>query len=290
MSKPTIGFIGIGIMGHSMAANLMKAGYPVQVFSRTKAKADDLVASGATWKDTPAMAAEGANVVITIVGYPKDVEEVFLGSGGVVAASSPGTICIDMTTSSPVLAKRIATEAAAKDVEVLDAPVSGGDIGAREARLSIMVGGDKAAFDEVLPVFEAMGKNIVYQGDAGAGQHTKMCNQIAVAASMLGISEALIYAKVNGLDQQTVLDSIASGAAGSWSLSNLAPRVLKGDFDPGFMIKHFRKDLGIALDAAKEVGLDLPMTKLAADLYEKTGKAHGEDLGTQALYLLYAGA
>ncbi|RME71594.1 MAG: NAD(P)-dependent oxidoreductase [Verrucomicrobia bacterium] len=288
MKKDTIGFIGLGIMGRSMAANLMKAGYVLQVYNRTRAKADELVAAGARWCETPAEAARGAGVVITIVGYPRDVRDVYLGEHGVLSAAAPGTVCIDMTTSSPVLAKEIAAAGAERRVPVLDAPVSGGDVGAREARLSIMVGGERDAFEKVRPIFEVMGKNIVYQGGPGAGQHTKMCNQIAVAASMLGVCEALVYARANGLDQQRVLDSIASGAAGSWSLSNLAPRVLRGDFQPGFMIKHFRKDLGIALEAAREAGLDLPMTRLAAELYEKTGSRFGEELGTQALYLLYS--
>lgn len=287
MSKPTIGFIGTGIMGKSMAGNLLKAGHPLQVYSRTQAKADDLVAAGAVWKDTPAAAAEGAEVIITIVGFPADVEEVYLGNSGILASAGSGSVCIDMTTSSPALARRIAASAGEKGVQSLDAPVSGGDIGAREARLSIMVGGDKAAFDRVLPIFEAMGKNIVYQGPAGSGQHTKMCNQIAVAAGMLGVAESLAYAKANGLNQQSVLDSISSGAAGSWSLSNLGPRVLKGDFNPGFMIKHFRKDLGITLEAAAAAGLDIPGTKLAAELYTRLVENESDELGTQALYLLY---
>jgi len=290
MSKTTIGFIGTGIMGRSMAGHLLKAGHPVQVFSRTKEKADALVTEGAAWKSTPQAAAEGAGIVITIVGFPQDVEEVYLGANGVIAGCAAGTIVIDMTTSSPALAEKIAAAASAKGAKALDAPVSGGDVGAREARLAIMVGGDKAAFDAALPLFQIMGKNIAYQGEAGAGQHTKMCNQIAVAASMLGVCEALIYAKANGLNQQTVLETISAGAAGSWSLSNLAPRVLKGDFNPGFMIKHFRKDLGIALEAARAAKLDLPMTNLAADLYAKLASQVGEELGTQALYRLYAEA
>jgi 3-hydroxyisobutyrate dehydrogenase len=194
-----------------------------------------------------------------------------------------------MTTSSPALAQKIAAATAKKDVETLDAPVSGGDIGAREARLSIMVGGDKAAFDRVLPIFEAMGKNIVYQGPAGSGQHTKMCNQISVASGMLGVAESLAYAKANGLNPKSVLESISSGAAGSWSLSNLGPRVLNGDFNPGFMIKHFRKDLGIALEAAAAAGLDIPGPKLAAELYARLAEKESDELRTQALYLLYDG-
>jgi len=290
MSKTIIGFIGTGIMGHSMADHLLKAGHPVQVFSRTKEKAESLLSAGATWKSTPQAVAVGAGIVITIVGFPKDVEEVYLAPDGVIAGCAAGTIVIDMTTSSPALAEKIAAAAAEKGAKALDAPVSGGDVGAREARLAIMVGGDKATFDEALPIFQIMGKNIAYQGKVGAGQHTKMCNQIGVAAGVLGVCEALAYAKANGLNQQTVLDTIAAGAAGSWSLSNLGPRVLKGDFNPGFMIKHFRKDLGIALEAARAANLNLPMTNLAADLYAKLATKAGEELGTQALYQLYSEA
>ncbi len=285
----TVGFIGIGIMGRSMAGHLLKAGHPLRVFSRTAASAADLVAAGARWCDSPAAAAEGAGVVVTIIGFPKDVEEVHLGPKGVLSTAAAGAIVVDMTTSSPVLARTIATAAAARGVAALDAPVSGGDVGAREARLSIMVGGDKAAFERVLPILRLMGAQIVHQGPAGAGQHAKMCNQIAVAGAMLGMCEALGYARANGLDPSTVLASISSGAAGSWALSNLAPRMIRGDFAPGFMVKHFRKDLGIALEAARETGVDLPMLRLASELYAKLATRGGEELGTQALFRLYGG-
>ncbi|MGH8019568.1 MAG: NAD(P)-dependent oxidoreductase [Opitutaceae bacterium] len=287
MSTTTVGFVGTGIMGRSMAGHLLAAGNKLRVFSRTKEKAAGLIEAGAVWCASPAEAAAEADVVISIVGFPADVEEVYLGRGGILSTARARSVVIDMTTSSPALAIRIAGAAKEKSVAALDAPVSGGDIGAREARLSIMVGGDEAAFEKALPLFQAMGKNIVRQGPAGAGQHTKMCNQIAVAASMLGVCEALAYAKRTGLDQERVLASISSGAAGSWSLSNLAPRVIKSDFAPGFMVKHFRKDLGIALEAARECGLDLPMTALAAKLYARLAEDGGEELGTQALYRLY---
>lgn len=289
MSGATIGFIGTGIMGRSMAGHLLAAGNRLRVFSRTKEKAAALIEAGAEWRASAAGAAEEADVVISIVGFPADVEEIYLGREGILSTARAGAVVADMTTSSPALAVRIAAAAKEKGVAALDAPVSGGDVGAREARLSIMVGGDEAAFEKTLPLFQAMGKNIVRQGPAGAGQHAKMCNQIAVAASMLGVCEALAYAKRNGLDQERVLASITSGAAGSWSLSNLAPRVLRGDFAPGFMVKHFRKDLGIALEAARECGLDLPMTSLAAALYARLAEEGGEELGTQALYRLYGG-
>ena len=227
-------FIGIGVMGKSMARHLMEGGYPVHVYTRTKAKADELVDAGAVWEESVAKLAANCNVVFTIVGFPPDVEEVYLEQGGLLVNMKPGGYVVDMTTSRPDLAARIFEEAAKSGISALDAPVSGGDVGAREARLSIMVGGEKEAFDEVLPLFELMGKNIVYQGKAGAGQHTKMCNQIAIAAGMMGVCESMAYAKKAGLDPKTVLQSIESGAAGSWSLSNLAPRIINDDFAPAF--------------------------------------------------------
>ncbi|WP_248926245.1 NAD(P)-dependent oxidoreductase [Paenibacillus hamazuiensis] len=282
-----IGFIGTGVMGQSMVRNLIKAGYELHVYSRTKSKTDELVALGAKWHDTPAELARETNVVITMVGYPHDVEEIYLGEAGVVRHAQPGAYLIDMTTSSPSLARRIEKEAALRGCHSLDAPVSGGDVGAREARLSIMVGGETEVFDAVKPIFEALGTNIVHQGPAGAGQHTKMCNQIAIASNMIGVCEALAYAKKAGLDQATVLKSIETGAAGSWSLSNLGPRMIAGNFEPGFYIKHFIKDLGIALQAAEEMGLETHGVKLAKSLYGQLA-AHGkEDKGTQALYTLY---
>ena len=287
MSKETIAFIGIGVMGHSMAGHLLKAGYPLNVYNRTKSKADDLLEAGATWFDSPGQAAAQADITITIVGFPRDVEEVYLGEDGILAHADKGSLVIDMTTSSPALARRIATAAADKGIGSLDAPVSGGDLGARKARLSIMVGGKRADFDRAVPVFEIMGKNIVLQGPAGSGQFTKMSNQIAIASGMLGISEAMAYARKAGLEPFTVLESIESGAAGSWSLSNLAPRALKGDFAPGFYVKHFIKDMRIAIESAEEMEINLPGLKLAKTLYQKLAAQGGEDFGTQALLKIY---
>ena len=285
--KPTVGFIGIGVMGRSMAGHLLEAGYSVHVYNRTQAKAQDLVARGAQWQSSPGKVAAAADVIITIVGFPVDVESVYLGEDGVLAQARSGSLAIDMTTSCPNLASRIAQEAAAKGIEVLDAPVSGGDIGAREARLSIMVGGSVSGFERALPLFEIMGKNIVHQGPAGSGQHTKMCNQIAIASGMVAISEAMAYAKKSGLQPETVLKSIESGAAGSWSLTNLAPRVLKGDYAPGFFVKHFIKDMKIAIESAQAMGLDLPGLQLAKKLYDQLASKGCEDDGTQALFKLY---
>ena len=285
--KPTVGFIGIGVMGRSMAGHLLDAGYSVHVYNRTQAKAQDLVDRGAQWQSSPGKVAAAADVIITIVGFPVDVESVYLGEDGVLAQARSGSLAIDMTTSCPNLASRIAQEAAAKGIEVLDAPVSGGDIGAREARLSIMVGGSVSGFERALPLFEIMGKNIVHQGPAGSGQHTKMCNQIAIASGMMAISEAMAYAKKSGLQPETVLKSIESGAAGSWSLTNLAPRVLKGDYAPGFFVKHFIKDMKIAIESAQAMGLDLTGLQLAKKLYDQLASKGCEDDGTQALFKLY---
>ena len=285
--KPTVGFIGIGVMGRSMAGHLLDAGYSVHVYNRTQAKAQDLVDRGAQWQSSPGKVAAAADVIITIVGFPVDVESVYLGEDGVLAQARSGSLAIDMTTSCPNLSSRIAQEAAAKGIEVLDAPVSGGDIGAREARLSIMVGGSVSGFERALPLFEIMGKNIVHQGPAGSGQHTKMCNQIAIASGMMAISEAMAYAKKSGLQPETVLKSIESGAAGSWSLTNLAPRVLKGDYAPGFFVKHFIKDMKIAIESAQAMGLDLPGLQLAKKLYDQLASKGCEDDGTQALFKLY---
>ncbi|HUX51370.1 MAG TPA: NAD(P)-dependent oxidoreductase [Spirochaetia bacterium] len=286
-SSTVIGFIGSGVMGRSMAANLMKSGYTVHVYSRTKSKADSLISAGAVWKESPALVAQGADLIITIVGYPADVEEVYFGDDGIIATAKAGSYLIDMTTSSPELAQRIAAAATKRGLHALDAPVSGGDIGAREARLSIMVGGERKSFEQVLPVFNAMGKNIVYQGPAGSGQHTKMCNQIAIAAGMLGVCEAIAYARKSGLDPTTVLSSIESGAAGSWSLSNLGPRIIAGNFAPGFYVKHFIKDMTIASTSADSLELETPGLDLAKRMYEKLAAQGGEDFGTQALFKLY---
>ncbi|MCS1411233.1 MAG: 2-hydroxy-3-oxopropionate reductase [Verrucomicrobia subdivision 3 bacterium] len=285
--KPIIGFIGIGIMGRSMAGHLLAAGHPVHVYNRTKEKAQDLLNKGATWQDTVGDVAANADVVITIVGFPQDVESVYLSDDGILARAKSGATVIDMTTSSPDLAVKIYEEAKAKGIAAMDAPVSGGDIGACEARLSIMVGGDADAFEKVKPIFEIMGKNIVLQGGAGDGQHTKMCNQVAIASGTMVICEAMAYAKKSGLDPETVLKSIESGAAGSWLLSNLAPRILKGDFAPGFFVKYLLKDIRIAIESAEKMGLDLPGLALAKQLYDKLAAAGGENEGTQALFKLY---
>lgn len=284
-----IGFIGIGVMGKSMARHLMKSEYPVHIYSRTKDKAKDLLEEGAIWEESVAALAANCQVVFTIVGFPPDVEEVYLGEEGILNNISSGGYVIDMTTSQPQLAATIADKAQKKGVFSLDAPVSGGDIGAREGQLSIMVGGEKEVFETILPLFELMGKNIVYQGSAGSGQHTKMCNQIAIAAGMMGVCEALAYAGHSGLDVETVLKSIESGAAGSWSLSNMGPRIINGDFEPGFYVKHFIKDMTIASESAKSMNLETPGLDLAKSLYEKLAEQGGSDAGTQALFKIYGG-
>ena len=288
MSKDAvIGFIGTGVMGSSMAGHILKAGYTLQVYNRSKERAQSLLDDGAQWQDTVAGVASNSDIIITIVGFPHDVEEVYLGADGIIARAKSGSLLIDMTTSRPNLAKQIADDAAKKDIASVDAPVSGGDLGAREAKLSIMVGGEKAAFERAKPVLDIMGKNIVLQGPAGSGQHTKMCNQIAIAPLMIGVVEAMEYAKQSGLEPFTVLKSIESGAAGSWSLSNIAPRALKEDFAPGFYVKHFIKDMGIALDSAREMNLDLPGLSLAKKLYDKLAELGFENDGTQALFRIY---
>ncbi|MBD2848546.1 NAD(P)-dependent oxidoreductase [Paenibacillus sp. IB182496] len=283
----TIGFAGTGVMGTGMVRNLMKAGYELHVYTRTKAKAQPLLDEGATWQDTPAQLAAASDVVMTIVGYPQDVEEVYYGEQGLLGSAKPGTVLIDLTTSSPELAQRLAESARERGCEALDAPVSGGDVGAREGRLSIMVGGARETYEQVLPILEAIGQNIVYQGPAGAGQHTKMANQIAIASTMMGVVEAIRYAEKAGLDPNTVLRSIESGAAGSWSLSNLGPRMIKGDFEPGFYVKHIIKDMSIALESAEALGLEAHGLALAKSLYERLASAGEADSGTQALYKLY---
>lgn len=286
LAEKVVGFVGTGVMGRSMASNLMKAGITVCVYNRTHEKAEDLIADGAIWKDTPGEVAKASDIVITMVGYPKDVEEVYFNANGLLANAQEGAYLIDMTTSSPALAKKIYHTAKDQGIFAMDAPVSGGDIGAREGTLSIMVGADKDAFEEMRPLFELLGKNIQHQGGAGAGQYTKMANQIAIAGNMMGVSEAIAYAKQVGLDPTHVLDSIATGAAGSWSLTNLAPRMIRGDFAPGFYIKHFIKDMGIAIESAEEAGLSLPGLTLAKQLYNQLAREGLEDEGTQALFKL----
>ena len=283
-AKTIVGLVGTGVMGKSMAGHFIQAGYEVHIYNRTKSKAQELLDQGAHWQDSPGLLAQQCNVIITMVGFPNDVEEIYLGENGILSKTKPGSYVIDMTTSSPMLAKQIYEKALARQVFSLDAPVSGGDIGAKEARLSIMVGGSCEAFDAMLPIFQKIGTNIVYQGEAGAGQHTKMCNQIAIASNMMGVVEALVYAKKSGLDPSTVLKSIESGAAGSWSLSNLAPRIIAGNFAPGFYVKHFIKDMKIALQSAEEMKVELPGLTLAKSLYEQLAASGEEDSGTQALF------
>jgi 3-hydroxyisobutyrate dehydrogenase len=287
MTLKKIGFIGLGVMGRSMASNLQKAGFELTVYNRTKASAESLISSGAVWADSPAEVMSAADAVITIVGYPRDVEQVYFGEKGLFEGFSAGKLVIDMTTSSPVLAQKIGKKAAELGGEALDAPVSGGDVGARDAKLTIMVGGSEKAFKEAEPLFAAMGKEWRLQGGWGAGQHTKMANQIAIASNMMGVCEALTYARHAGLNPESVLAAISGGAAGSFSMSNLAPRMLKGDFKPGFYVKHFIKDMGIALDCAHQMKLDLPGLELADRLYRKLAEQGGENDGTQALYKLY---
>lgn len=285
--KARVGFIGLGIMGHSMASHILGGGHELHVFNRTKSKADALVAWGAVWHDTPGDVAAACDVVITIVGYPKDVEETYLGAGGIVERAKPGAILIDMTTSSPTLAVKIAETASGRGVAALDAPVSGGDAGARAGKLSIMVGGDKAAFEAALPLLRLMGENIVHQGAAGAGQHTKMCNQIAIAATMLAVSESLAYAKASGLDARRVLSSISTGAASSFLLSTFGPKILDGDYAAGFYVHHFIKDMSIAIAEAERMKLDLPALALAKKLYDRlAADGYGEE-GTQAIFRVY---
>ncbi|MBF2423360.1 NAD(P)-dependent oxidoreductase [Listeria welshimeri] len=282
-----IGFVGTGVMGSSMASHLLEAGYDVFIYTRTKSKAEELLTKGAKWIDTPQALAKKVDVLISMVGYPKDVEELYLGQNGFLENLSAGAVAIDMTTSSPVLAKKIAEAFREKGIGALDAPVSGGDIGAKNGTLAIMAGGAEDVFLKVKPIFEILGSSVILQGDAGAGQHTKMVNQIAIASNMIGVTEAIIYAEAAGLNPARVLESISGGAAGSWSLSNLIPRVLQDDFSPGFFIKHFIKDMGIALSEAKQMGLELPGLSLAEKMYQTLADQGLSEEGTQALIKYY---
>ena len=287
MTAHSIAFIGTGVMGRSMAAHLLKGGHKLHVFNRTRAKAQPLLDAGAQWHATAGAAAAEAGFVITIVGFPTDVEETYFGSEGVLAHARKSSVLIDMTTSSPSLAERIAIAATQRGLSSLDAPVSGGDIGAKEGRLVIMAGGDAAAFARAKPLFELMGKNIVLQGGPGAGQHCKMANQISIASIMMSWCEALTYAQKAGLDPRRVIESIGGGAAASWSLNHLAPRALNGDFAPGFYVKHFIKDMRIALESAETMKLKLPGLELAKKLYEEIARRGWEDRGTQILLQWY---
>jgi 3-hydroxyisobutyrate dehydrogenase len=283
-----LGWIGSGVMGTSMCGHLLAADFPMTVYSRTRAKAESLIGRGARWADSPRAVAADSDVVFSIVGYPSDVREVLLGEEGALAGARAGAVLVDMTTSQPSLAVEIAERAAKKGVFALDAPVSGGDIGAREARLSIMIGGDAEVVEALAPCWQAMGKTIVRQGGPGAGQHAKMVNQVLIAGGMIGVCEALLYGYRTGLNLETVLQSVASGAAGSWSLSNLGPRIIAGNFAPGFFVEHFIKDMGIALDESKRMGLSLPGLALAHQLYLAVAAQGHARSGTHALELALA--
>lgn len=280
-----VGWVGVGVMGRSMCGHLLAAGHTVQVYTRTKASAQAVLDAGAIWCEQPGDVARGAEFVFTIVGYPADVRAVYLGEGGIVDTAGPGTVVVDMTTSEPSLAGEIHARAAAKGIHALDAPVSGGDLGARNASLAIMVGGEQAAFDRALPLFQKMGQNIRLMGGHGAGQHTKMSNQILIAGTMIGVVESLLYAVRSGLDVDAVIDVIGSGAASSWSINNLGRKVANGDYAPGFFIKHFVKDMGIALAEAKRMKIALPGLALVEQLYVAAMAQGLENLGTQGLYL-----
>jgi len=285
----TLGWIGTGVMGVSMCGHLIARGHPLVVHSRTRAKAEPLLARGARWADSPAEVARAAQVVFTMVGFPDDVRAVYFGPDGVMAGLRTGGAVVDMTTTEPRLAREIDASARERGAAALDAPVSGGDVGARNASLSIMVGGEPAAFAALRPLLEALGKNIVHQGPAGAGQHTKMCNQIAIAGIMVGVCESLLYGRRAGLDLERMLESIRGGAAACWTLDNLAPRILAGNFNPGFFVEHFIKDMEIALDEARRSNLPLPGLALVHQLYVSLrARGHGRS-GTQALYLALDG-
>ena len=283
-----IGWIGTGVMGISMCDHIIRSGYQVSVFNRTRKKAEKLIKKGAVWCETPREVAEKSDIIFSIVGYPSDVEQVILSENGILSGAAPGSVIVDMTTSKPSLAQSIYQAAKSKSVHALDAPVSGGDSGAREGKLAIMVGGDRKIFDKVLPFFTLMGENIVYMGKAGRGQYTKMCNQILIASTMVGVVESLLFAYKAKLDLDEVINVIGKGAASSWSINNLGRKIIQKDFKPGFFIKHFIKDMGIALDEAKRLNLSLPGLALANQFYIAARTLGFEELGTQGLYKVFA--
>lgn len=289
MTSSRIGWIGTGVMGNAMAHRVLRAGYPLKVHTRTKSKAQSLIDSGAIWADTPADAANGTAICCSIVSLPSDVQQVHLGENGTLQAPTKPEILIDFTTSSPGMAERLAEHATAHGAMALDAPVSGGDVGAREGRLSIMVGGPEAAFQSAQPLFEHLGKTIVHQGDPGAGQRAKLVNQILVAGGMLGLAEAMAFCEQSGLNHERVLQSVSAGAAGSWAVDHLAPRVARGDFDPGFFVAHLKKDLGLVLEAGADLGLPLPAMQLAFKAYQALSENGMGTLGTQALAWVASG-
>ena len=280
-----VGWIGTGVMGKSMCRHVQDAGYKISVYNRTRSKAEELLAKGAAWAQSPREVAKKSDITFTIVGYPKDVYDIYFGQYGILAGAERNSIVVDMTTSQPLLAREIYREAKEKGVYAVDAPVSGGDVGAREAKLSIMIGGDKDVVEHLHPLFQLMGKNIAYMGPAGAGQHTKMCNQILVATTMIGVVETLLYGYKAGLDLDEVISAIGAGAAGCWSINNLGPRIVKRNFDPGFLVEHFVKDMGIALEEARRMSLALPGLALAHQLYVALIAQGKGKLGTHALAL-----
>lgn len=287
MSIENIGFIGTGIMGAAMAGHLLTAGFKVSVYNRTKSKAEGLIAQGAKWCESPGACARGQDVVITIVGYPKDVEEVYLGADGVLANAKAGAYVVDMTTSSPILAEKIYVAAREKGIHAVDAPVTGGDTGAKNALLSILVGGDESSFQALKPVFAVLGKNLVYMGSAGAGQKAKACNQIAIAGALAGACEAYAYAKASGLDLEKTYQAISAGAAGSFQMSNVVRRGLDGDFAPGFMLKHFGKDLAIGTETSAAYGAALPVLAQVLGEVRQMERLGEGDKGTQSLLHYY---
>lgn len=283
-NEKSIGWIGTGVMGESMCSYAMKQANEVFVYNRTKEKAQSLLDKGAIWCESPQEVAQRADIVFTIIGYPKDVEEVYLGENGLINSAKEGTILVDMTTSSPTLAREIYEKGQEKKISILDAPVTGGDIGAKNGTLVIMVGGDRKSFDEVKPFFDEMGSVIEYMGDSGLGQHTKLANQIAIAGSIIGTCEALLYAAKAGINLEQFIETIKTGSAGSWQLQNMGPRIIKENFDPGFYIKHFIKDMKLAIEECEKMNIQLPGLTLVHSIYDKVSETQDENLGTQGLY------
>jgi len=283
--KPVIGWIGTGVMGRWMFSHLLDKGFAGRVYNRTREKAAPLVEKGALWCNHPAEVSQNCQVIFTMVGIPNDVSELYLAPNGLIETALPGTLLVDMTTSSPALAAEIHKAAIVNKLRAIDAPVSGGDVGAKNATLSVMVGGDLPDFEDIRPFLDILGSKVVYQGSAGAGQHAKMCNQIAIAGTMIGVCESLLYGYRAGLDPETLLSSISGGAAACWSLDNLAPKIIRGNFEPGFYVRHFVKDLGLALEEARRMKLSLPGLALAQQLYLSACALGYEEKGTQALFL-----
>lgn len=282
-----VGFIGTGVMGKAIVRHLLKEKIEVNVYNRTKTKADDLIFEGAIWYNTPAEITQHSDIIFTMVGFPKDVERVYFGEDGIFTKNVTGKTLVDLTTSTPSLAEKISKKSSELSAYALDAPVSGGDLGAKKGVLTIMVGGDLAIYNQVLPIFQLFGQTITYHGIAGKGQHAKLANQIMIAGTMTGMTEMLVYAKKAGLDLNKVIDTVSAGSAANWSLTNYAPRILVENYSPGFFVKHFIKDLKIALDEARRMNLKLPATKLASELYEKLAEKGFENNGTQALIKLW---